>query len=107
MLVLPLVFMSCGSEDDDTPPSLKGSVWTATQSSVDYTLTFGELDATMILSTDNDGLSAKYSYTYDDTKVTLFPGDASKAKLEGIINNNTMTLVNTSSGKTVVTLTKR
>lgn len=112
LLVLPLVFGSCSKDDDkDMVPSLKSTVWEGIQDETKATVTFSELESTLVLSSTviDYSLSASYTYTYEHPKVTMYPKESGKARMEGTVSSDykTMILINTSTGKTISTLTKK
>lgn len=103
---------SCSSDDDkDVVPSLKSTVWEGIEDGTKAVVTFSELESTLVLSSTTlpASLSAAYTYTYEHPKVTMYPKESGKAKMEGTVSNDykTMVLVNTSSSKTIAKLTKK
>lgn len=112
LFVFPFIFSSCGSDDDkdkEVVPPLKSTVWEGTQDNIKATVTFSELESTMVLSVLNISKSAAYTYTYEHPKVIMYPKETGNAKMEGTVSSDykTMVLVNTSTGKTIATLTKK
>lgn len=111
LLVFPFVLGSCSSSDDDTPPSLKSTVWEGGLDNTESIVTFSELESTWVLSSTvvNHSISSAYTYTYKHPKVTLYPTKSDNAKIEGVVSDDykTMVLTNTSSNKIVARLTKK
>lgn len=112
LLICPFILGSCSSDDDETDPSLKSTVWKGTQDNIDIVITFSEFESTMVLSSPLSSSitkSAAYTYTYEHPKVTMYPKEDGNARMEGTVSDDhkTMVMVNTSSGKTIGTLTKK
>lgn len=112
LIVLPFIFSSCSHDDDDTPPSLKYTVWEGIQDDIKNTLTFSELESTMVLtSLEFPSITSyvTYTYTYTHPKVIMYPKNLNKAIIEGTVSNDykTMVLVNTSSSKIIARVTRK
>lgn len=111
LLCVTFIFASCGSDDDNVAPSLKNTTWEGIDGDTRILVSFSDLESTMILSGVNVdvSLSASYSYTYEHPKVTMYPKESGKARIEGTVSSDhkTMTVVNTSTGKTIGTIAKK
>lgn len=109
LLVLPLMFVSCGGDDDDDKSSsLSNTVWVGEKDNVTSTLTFtSNVNCTYALTASNVTITNKYTYEVSDNTVNMYPEKTNDAQLRGLIDNNTMSIINTSTGKTINLLTRR
>lgn len=112
VMIAMFSFSSCSKDDDKdeiVPKSIKSTIWEGIQDDTKATVSFSDLESTLILqsTTSSVSLSVSYSYTYEHPIVTMFPKVSGNAKMQGTIDGNKMMLVNTSTNKTVATLTKK
>lgn len=107
----------CGcSSDDESGNALVGTVWECAKNSDFYKFEFNS-ETTCKLTKNEKQLNSNfdwinvtsyvhYSYTMDGNKVTLNPNDNILVPLIGTINGNSMTIVNTSTGRVIYNCTK-
>lgn len=99
-LAVAALFVGCSKE----PRSLDGTVWEYTAGDTVGELTFTKSQCRWSLyATDGSGdyYQTYYSYEYTAPTVMMYPEEDGMAVLKGIITENQMSIVNTSTGKTL------
>lgn len=107
VLAISAIFLAGCSK---SPRNLNGTVWVHNESSVTTSLTFTKVQCELkFASTTNpsDYYNYYYSYVYDSSTVMMYPESSEKAALKGIVNGNTMSVVNMSTEKTIGIFTKK
>lgn len=97
-----LVLLSGCKKDEDA--SLAGTVWEKNDGSVQTFLSFTSIQAAVSIQ---GGSTFYYSYEYNDPIVLMYPEDADKASLKGIISGEQMSVVNLSNERTIGIFIKR
>jgi len=106
------ILFSCSSDDNSSEKetSLENTQWEKVEDSgLKSTFIFSKSDCHFIIFSEQLGVSSSiyYEYYYNHPEITLIPNETGKAKLEGVINNNKMTITNTSTNKEVGVYTKK
>lgn len=101
-----LFFAGCSKE----LKTLSGTTWEKKDGDIVTTLSFTKIQCEIKIASISD-LSdysyAYYSYEYNSSTVMMYPEDDGKATLKGIINDDSMSVINMSNQKTIGIFTKR
>lgn len=106
VILSAIVLSGCSKE----LKSLSGTVWEKNESGLTVTLSFTKIqcERKMVSNYDpSDYETSYYSYEYDASIVMMYPEDEKNAALKGIISDNTMSVVNLSTEKTIGIFRKR
>ena len=90
--------------------SISGTIWEKMESDTIVTLSFTDIQCECKMSSASNPskyVYSYYSYEYSPSTVMMYPEDDDLAMLKGIISENTMSLVNMSTQKTIGIFTKR
>ncbi len=104
-----LAFAGCSKDDEDQAPSLTGTEWTEQDGSALIELSFTSSDdCRLVFSIPGTILRTTnyYTYEYNHPTVRMYPETYGNAELRGTISGSTMSVVNTSTSKTIYSLTK-
>lgn len=110
LLITPLFFWSCSDDDKDEDGRLKlsSTYWSSEANNVLTELEFtSETKCNYSFSSGKLTVTNKYTYEIENHAVHLYPEDTDNAKLKGLVSDNRMDVVNTSTGKSIAVLTKR
>jgi|SRR5690606_8950763 len=105
------ILFSCSSDDNSTEkdPTLENTQWERLDDGMRMTFIFSSSQCEYIIrsETSNVSLNTDFDYFYKHPEVTLVPKKSDLATLKGIINNNKMTITNTSTNKEIGVYTKK
>lgn len=96
LVIVSVVMMALISGCRKDEKSLAGTNWKIEDESV--SLSFTSIKASLSYK---NGSTYYYSYEYDDPTVIMNPEASDRPVLKGIIKDNQMTLINTSTDETV------
>lgn len=107
------ILFSCSSDDNSSEkePSLENTLWEKIEDGSKTALAFNKSSCVLTLTVYNDDIemskSADYDYFYTHPEVTVIPRKSGDATLKGIVNNNKMTVTNTSTNKEIGVFIKK
>ena len=111
-LLIVFFFLGCSKDkEDDIKKSIANTVWSSNENGVKETYSFvSEISVINRVTYSGSVRSLEFEYTYDYNypTVNMYPTLSDYAELKGFISDNTMNVVNKSTGQTVsiVVLTK-
>lgn len=113
--LLMFTFSSCDKDDEEVAVfELNGSSWVYNSPNgyESITITFtSNIDCVYVWAYDDgdvmDSQTTRYTYSYSEPYVELYPDDEGKAVLRGLINGSVMEVTNKSSNINIGTFYKK
>ena len=104
-----MLFAAC-KKDDEQSPSLVGTTWEQVSDDVSIKLTFqtkSDCQITISSPATTSAYVTNFTYEIEGSNVRMYPIQSGIAELKGLINGQTINVVNVSTGKTIYVLTKK